>query len=196
MRSQWWLFLVISLMWTMEDMTASYAADASSSQALQQLKILQKRLATPKEAKDVAGKGSSKEVVQNDDALIDEQAFTQTKKSLFPLDNEKIEKINDMFLDNELASQLPNARTPPRPTATSQFVNLSPGSTPPVIRLAQGFVSSLVFLDATGAPWNIVAYDLGDPAAFNIQWDRSSNTLMIQASKLYTYGNLAVRLRG
>ena len=65
-----------------------------------------------------------------------------------------------------------------------------------MIRLSQGFVSSLVFLDSTGAPWPISAYDLGDPEAFNIQWDKTSNTLMIQASKLYTYGNLAVRLRG
>jgi intracellular multiplication protein IcmK len=89
-----------------------------------------------------------------------------------------------------------SAGTPPKPTATSQFVNLSPGSTPPVIRLSQGFVSSLVFLDSTGAPWPISAYDLGDPEAFNIQWDKTGNTLMIQASKLYNYGNLAVRLRG
>ena len=65
-----------------------------------------------------------------------------------------------------------------------------------MIRLSQGFVSSLVFLDSTGAPWPISAYDLGDPAAVNIQWDKTSNTLMIQAKQLYTYGNLAVRLRG
>ena len=58
------------------------------------------------------------------------------------------------------------------------------------------FVSSLVFLDSTGAPWDIVSYDIGDPAAFNIQWDKTSNTLMIQSMKLYTYGNLAVRLVG
>ena len=95
----------------------------------------------------------------------------------------------------EFATESPSG-TPPKPTATSQFVNLSPGSTPPVIRLAQGFVSSLVFLDSTGAPWPISAYDLGDPVSFNIQWDKTSNTLMIQALKLYNYGNLAVKLKG
>ena len=86
--------------------------------------------------------------------------------------------------------------TPPRPTVTSQFVNLSPGSTAPVIRLAQGFVTSLVFIDSTGAPWPIAAYDIGNPSAFNIQWNHSDNTLMIQSLTLYTYGNLAVRLQG
>lgn len=106
-----------------------------------------------------------------------------------------IVKFKGKYQDIELAKTT-SPNTPPKPVATSQMVNLSPGSTPPVIRLAQGFVSSLVFLDSTGAPWPISAYDLGDPSSFNIVWDKTGNTLMIQASKLYNYGNLAVRLEG
>jgi intracellular multiplication protein IcmK len=113
---------------------------------------------------------------------------------MFPLSPEQVLQLKQQYQTHQFAQEAPIG-TPPKPTATSQFVNLSPGSTPPVIRLSQGFVSSLVFLDSTGAPWPISAYDLGDPEAFNIQWDKTSNTLMIQASKLYTYGNLAVRLR-
>ncbi|WP_427853025.1 DotH/IcmK family type IV secretion protein [Legionella gresilensis] len=126
---------------------------------------------------------------------LDEVAFESVAQQLFPLTPEQTIRLKQMFQTAEFAQASP-AGVPPKPTATSQFVNLSPGSTPPVIRLAQGFVSSLVFLDSTGAPWPISAYDLGDPSSFNIQWDRTSNTLMIQATKLYTYGNLAVRLRG
>ena len=126
---------------------------------------------------------------------IDSLAFDGVAEQMFPLTPEQIIRLKQLYHTSEYAKSS-TAGTPPKPTATSQFVNLSPGSTPPVIRLSQGFVSSLVFLDSTGAPWPISAYDLGDPAAFNIQWDKTSNTLMIQASKLYTYGNLAVRLRG
>ena len=126
---------------------------------------------------------------------VDSLAFDSVIQQTFPLTPEEILRLKQMYTTNEFAQAAP-AGTPPKPTATSQFVNLSPGSTPPVIRLSQGFVSSLVFLDSTGAPWPISAYDLGDPTAFNIQWDKTGNTLMIQASKLYTYGNLAVRLRG
>ncbi len=129
-----------------------------------------------------------------DNEMIDERGFAGIKRQLFPLDPEHIVQLKGLYQESEQA----NASTvgaPPKPTATSQFVNLSPGSTPPVIRLAQGFVTSLVFLDSTGTDWPISAYDLGDPTAFNIQWDRTSNTLMIQALKLYTYGNLAVRLK-
>jgi intracellular multiplication protein IcmK len=139
---------------------------------------------------------SDGQVVSQDDAeVIDNRAFKDMKRSLYPLNPEQIVRLKQTYHTSEYAQASP-AGVPPKPTATSQFVNLSPGSTPPVIRLSQGFVSSLVFLDSTGAPWPISAYDLGDPAAFNIQWDKTSNTLMIQALKLYTYGNLAVRLKG
>ena len=127
--------------------------------------------------------------------LVENKAFQDMTKSLYPLNNEQIVRLKQIYEDVEYA-KASTAGTPPKPTATSQFVNLSPGSTPPVIRLAQGFVSSLVFLDSSGAPWPISAYDLGDPSAFNIQWDKTGNTIMIQAQKLYNYGNLAVRLKG
>jgi len=134
-------------------------------------------------------------LTSGDDALVDDLAYEQVEKQLFPMPEKEIVKLRDKYQKIELAkTTVPNS--PPKPVATSQLVNLSPGSTPPVIRLAQGFVSSVVFLDSTGAPWPISAYDLGDPSAFNIVWDKTSNTLMIQASKLYNYGNLAVRLEG
>ncbi|RUR20085.1 type IV secretion protein IcmK [Legionella sp. km535] len=134
-------------------------------------------------------------ITQSETEIIDNKAFKDMTRNLYPLSPEQIVRLKQMYQTTEYA-QASTPGTPPKPTATSQFVNLSPGSTPPVIRLSQGFVSSLVFLDSTGAPWPISAYDLGDPSAFNIQWDKTSNTLMIQAMKLYNYGNLAVRLRG
>ena len=133
-------------------------------------------------------------ITPSDTDVIENKAFRDMTKNIYPLTPEQIVQLRQMQNTIEYA-KASTPGTPPKPTATSQFVNLSPGSTPPVIRLAQGFVSSLVFLDSTGAPWPISAYDLGDPGAFNIQWDKTSNTLMIQALKLYNYGNLAVRLK-
>jgi intracellular multiplication protein IcmK len=182
--------------------STSWAADQSSeTQALQQLQELQKKNGSSMET--APNMEATSEQSQDDedttedsvDEIINKAAFGKVTSRLFPLTTEQIIQLRTLYNQNELA-QITTPDTPPRPTATSQFVNLSPGSTPPVIRLAQGFVSSLVFLDSTGAPWPLIAYDLGDPKAFNIQWDKSGNTLMIQASKLYTYGNLAVRLEG
>lgn len=140
--------------------------------------------------------GGEGQIISQDDAeVIDKKAFKDMTRNLYPLNPEQVVRLKQIYETSEYAKAA-TPGTPPKPTATSQFVNLSPGSTPPVIRLSQGFVSSLVFLDSTGAPWPIAAYDLGDPSSFNIQWDKTSNTLMIQATKLYNYGNLAVRLRG
>lgn len=152
--------------------------------------------ATSTKAKQAQDNSGDNQLVPDDDnEIIDNKSYKEMTRSLYPLNPEQIVRLKQKFQNNEYA-QASTPGTPPKPTATSQFVNLSPGSTPPVIRLSQGFVSSLVFLDSTGAPWPISAYDLGDPGSFNIQWDKTSNTLMIQALKLYNYGNLAVRLRG
>lgn len=149
----------------------------------------------PSSAGPQAAKGSYDiEDQEAEKKVVDKLAYDNVEDQLFPLSDDEIKKLRRKFNGNEFVRTLP-VDTPPKPIATSQFVNLSPGSIPPVIRLSQGFVSSLVFLDSTGSPWPISAYDLGDPSAFNIQWDKTSNTLMIQSNKLYTYGNLAVRLR-
>lgn len=228
-------FMIIALLtglsWTSmswsdtQQHTTSSAAPDSADQALDQLRLLQKRLGANVKHTDASSTPNSSSALQSmtpptrrnsitaaaapkvdpailaaeksvvDDESINEAAFEGVSDQLFPLSPEQVVQLKQQYQTQEFAKVAP-VGTPPKPTATSQFVNLSPGSTPPVIRLSQGFVSSLVFLDSTGAPWPISAYDLGDPEAFNIQWDKVSNTLMIQASKLYTYGNLAVRLRG
>ena len=122
-------------------------------------------------------------------------AFDSMTKSLLPLSPAQVHRLKQLFEESKRSEQAP-ATIPPRPTASSQIVNLAPGSTPPVVRLSQGFVSTIDFLDSTGAPWPIEAYDLGNPQAFNVQWNQKDNTLMIQAMSLYTYGNMAVRLQG
>jgi intracellular multiplication protein IcmK len=124
-----------------------------------------------------------------------EAAFNAMAKNALPMSPEQIQRLRQLFSASQQAAST-SPGTPPRPVATSQLVRLDPGATPPVIRLGQGFVSSLVFVDSTGAPWPIEAYDVGNPGAFNIQWDKKTNVLMIQSTSLYTYGNLAVRLKG
>jgi len=124
------------------------------------------------------------------------KAFRGVANQAFPLSPQQIKLLNSMLDKTQRAqAAAPNDR-PPMPTSSSLIVNLDPGSTPPVIRLSKGFITSLVFIDETGAAWPIAAYDLGNPKAFNIQWDKKSNTLMVQALATYTYGNLAVKLKG
>lgn len=128
-----------------------------------------------------------------DDASVNEQAFSNMVRSMLPLTPEQIQTLRYLFdRTKRAAASTPGA--PPKPISTSVYVNLSPGATPPVIRMAQGFISTLVFLDGTGQPWPIKATDLGDPKNFNVVVDGSS--IMVQASSEYKNANLAVSLKG
>lgn len=124
-----------------------------------------------------------------------DMAFQQLLDSSLPLAPQQIIQLRKM-LDMTQQAVATSPKNPPLPLSSTMSVKLEPGAPSPVIRLSSGFVSSVVFLDATGAPWPIEAYGVGDPNTFNIQWDLKSNTLFIQAMKNYSHGNLAVRLVG
>lgn len=122
-------------------------------------------------------------------------AFKAMVDAALPMSPDMIKQYHAMLdMTQQAAASTP--KPPPTPLASTQHVRLDPGATPPVIRLAAGFVTSMVFLDATGQPWPIENYSIGDPAVFNIQWDKATNTLFVQAQKHYSHGNLAVRLVG
>lgn len=126
---------------------------------------------------------------------VNEAAFNSVAQNALPMTPDQIQRLRQLFNQTQYAAAaMPG--TPPRPAISSQYVSLEPGATPVVIRLAQGYVSTLTFLDSTGQPWPIESYDVGNPGSFNIQWDKKSNILMIQSITLYGSGNMAVQLRG
>ena len=143
---------------------------------------------------DNTGGGDEGGVPVLQDSNIRDQAFANVARGALPMTPQQVHALHYLFDQNQQATvQAPGL--PPKPTSSSVIVNLSPGAVPPVIRLAAGFITSLVFLDTTGAPWPIKAYDLGDPRGFNIQWDKQSNMLLVQALSAYKSANLAVMLK-
>ncbi len=124
-----------------------------------------------------------------------EEAFDELLGEVLPLSPQQIMQLQK-FYDLSLQAKATPPTPPPTPHFNSLPVNLEPGSQAPVIRLAAGFVSTLLFVDRTGAPWPITAYSLGDPKNFNIQWDNQSNTMFVQSTKKYVHANMAVRLVG
>jgi len=121
-------------------------------------------------------------------------AFQDMTKKQFPLTPEQIKALRQIFQSTQRASVAPIEV--PTPTLSSQTVSLSPGSVPPVIKMATGYVSSVVFVDETGQPWPVAAYSIGNPSAFNILWDNTSNLILIQSIGAYQSTNMAVRLVG
>lgn len=128
-------------------------------------------------------------------ANISQEAFIETTNSVLPMTPEQIRSLHALFDESQrAASESPGV--PPLPTSTAVQVRLEPGATPPIVRLSSGIVSSLVFVDSTGAPWPIKAYSIGNPKAFNIAWEPKSNLLLIQSLTVSKAGNLAVVLKG
>lgn len=126
---------------------------------------------------------------------LNEPAFKAILHNAFPLSPGQIQMLHNKLDETQRVQAAAPNNSPPRPTSSSILVKLDTGSTPPVIRLSRGFVSSLVFIDTSGSPWPIEAYDIGNPDVFDIKWNKQDNTLLIQARAGYTYGNLAVILK-
>ncbi|OGT47752.1 MAG: hypothetical protein A3E83_04935 [Gammaproteobacteria bacterium RIFCSPHIGHO2_12_FULL_41_20] len=122
-------------------------------------------------------------------------AFDTMLQKNMPLTPQQVVQLRQEIDAAQRAASIP-ATIPPKPVSTTLIINLAPGTTPPAIRLAQGYVSSLVFVDSTGSPWPIAAFDIGNPKNVNIQWDGKSNVMLMQAVAPYMAGNMVIRLAG
>ncbi len=146
--------------------------------------------APPSNDEDIGNAGATP---QKKSPTLRDQAFKQLLDKISPLTPDQIiEMRKQQDKSQQAVAATPN--TPPRPVSSTLTIDLSPGVTPPVIRLSAGFVTSLVFVDSTGQPWPIADYSLGNPKNFNIQWDKKTNTLFIQSTSAYNSANLAIRL--
>jgi len=126
---------------------------------------------------------------------FEEKAFQNVSRQALPMAPEQIVRLKRMLAETQRASAT-SADNPPKPVSTTQMVDLAPGSVPPPIRMQQGFITSIVFVDAAGSPWPIESCNIGNPKAFNLlPWRSGGNTIMIQALSMYTYGNIAVKLQ-
>jgi len=122
-------------------------------------------------------------------------AFNAMIQQNMPMTPQQVVRLRQLIDESQRAAAIPPT-IPPRPVSSTLMINLAPGATPPAIRLAQGYVSSLVFVDSTGSPWPVASYDIGNPKMTNIQWDGKSNVLLIQASSPYGDSDLVIRLAG
>ncbi len=77
-------------------------------------------------------------------------------------------------------------------------VNLAPGQVSPPIDLALGFGSAVTFEDATGAPWPIESFVLGNNVAFNavVPKSKDHNVLIVSSQKVGAGSDVVVTLKG
>lgn len=147
------------------------------------------------EGQKVMLKSVPKSSIHSPENADSQEAFRSMLLQNMPLSPSQVVKLRQQVDLAQRASAIP-ANIPPKPVSSTIMVNLAPGATPPAVRLAKGYVSSLVFVDSTGTPWPIAAFDIGNPKSVNIQWDGRSNIILMQAVSPYAFGDIVVRLVG
>jgi intracellular multiplication protein IcmK len=127
---------------------------------------------------------------------VNEAAFKALLKQYFPLSSDQLHQFKDASAEQKKANAMPPGPAPTVETSNIIPVDFKPGHVMPVLRIAAGSVSSIVFTDKAGKIWPIVSYTIGDPEAFGIQWNKSTGVLMVQGKKLYGQSNIGVVLQG
>lgn len=125
-----------------------------------------------------------------------EQAFKNSVEGAMPLTPDQIsEIIRRMSEVQEVAA--PALANPERPKGITKVetISLDPGATPPVIKVAAGYVTSVMVMDATGAPWEIK--DLAYVGKFNATVPEDSPYVfrILPLNRFYE-GNLTLQLVG
>lgn len=117
------------------------------------------------------------------------------------LTDEQFERIKKIYMRRERQKAMPYVVSA-KPITRTLMVNLDPGVSPPVLRVSQGQLTSIVFSDISGQPWLISDVALNrtlfsdGKAGGNAQQAEPTNVLTLEPLKASAYGNVSIKLKG
>lgn len=88
---------------------------------------------------------------------------------------------------------------PVTPATRSIAVSLRSGERPPIVNVAQGWISTITFSDVTGQPWPVLAVTNGNPAAYDVKSsgpEGNTNIITISTKVPHVPSNIAITLVG
>jgi len=116
------------------------------------------------------------------------------------LTDAQYERIKKLYMRRERQKATP-AVVPAKPVTRTLLVNLDPGISPPILRVARGQLTSIVFSDMTGQPWfiknvgmNRQVFSDGREGAVGGLQSEPTNVLTIEPLTAAAYGNVSVKL--
>ena len=83
-----------------------------------------------------------------------EEAFDAALEGLLPLRPQEIRALLERFDRTQESVETP-VYPNPKPEVVVQNISLDPGAAPAVVKLAYGHVTTITFLDSSGAPWPV-----------------------------------------
>ncbi|WP_426212696.1 DotH/IcmK family type IV secretion protein [Massilia sp. TWP1-3-3] len=121
--------------------------------------------------------------------------YQRAEQVVSPFSNSEIVRLRQKLDGSRKAKAYRPVRTVPRISSAS--VDLSPGSALPIARTLPGEMTTLVFVDATGAPWPLAAAPrVSDARYFEVEWLQGTPAVVISALSAYEDGNVTVFLSG
>lgn len=126
------------------------------------------------------------------------EEFAALLNQNMPLSPAQVREVNKQA---DAVKRARNARVgpAPRPVSVTARVTLAPGANPHVLRLSPDTVTSVVFTDVTGAPWNVTKVITGAKDALDIPREATptkTNMFTISPTDDYVSTNIAVFLEG
>lgn len=121
------------------------------------------------------------------------KGFNDAIETLFPMTPEMLRQFNRIYDESQEAIL---SRPEPRAVIGSGLVSLEPGAPPPALNVVPGIASVIGFYDATGKPWPVTQYVVGNGAAFQIiQLGQGSNSLTVTPLTRVGWTNIVVVLQ-
>lgn len=122
------------------------------------------------------------------------EAYDAALQGLLPLRPNEIRELLEHFDKTQESVETP-VYPNPKPEVTVQTVSLDPGAPPVTVKVAHGHVTTLNFLDITGAPWPIEDISwAGNFEVIESSASQGSHIIRISPSSEFAYGNMSIRL--
>lgn len=131
------------------------------------------------------------------------EAFDAALQGLLPLQPDEIRALLERFDRTQESVETP-VYPNPKPDVVVENISLDPGAKPAVVKMAFGHVTTVTFLDSTGAPWPV--QDVSWAGNFEVMENSSTaagdgttsytHMFRISPQSEYAYGNMSVTLVG
>ncbi|MCB1721948.1 MAG: type IV secretion protein DotH [Alphaproteobacteria bacterium] len=126
------------------------------------------------------------------------EAFDAALEGLLPLRPEEIRTLLERYDRTQESVETPIYPNP-KPEVVVQNISLDPGAEPAVIKMAYGHVTTVAFLDTTGAPWPVQDISwAGNFEVIDVQQneDRFTHVFRISPQSEFAFGNMSIDLTG
>jgi intracellular multiplication protein IcmK len=122
------------------------------------------------------------------------EAFDASVEGILPLRPGEIRELLRRFDETQKAVEKP-VNTPPEPKVVVETVSIDPGTQPTVVKVSHGYVTTINFVDQTGAPWPIEDMTwAGDFEVIDNNQNEASHFVRIAPQSTFAYGNISIHM--